>query len=162
MSALTTLDLSLLKVQVDLSSVGEGEQDVTLSEKNVQVGKKVKILDIVPSSIDLHVNALEKKMLPVEPQFIGQLPEGMEILSVEVVPDTVQVFMSDDRTSKGRPVLVLRTTPIYLNGLQGETNVYCKIVAPAGMQSPDRRWPDIEVRIKVGPKKKLPSVNPDA
>lgn len=150
MSTLTTLDLSLLKVQVDLSGVGEGEQVVTLNEQNVQVGKKVKVLDIIPSSFDLLVKTLQKKMLPVEPQFIGQLPEGMKILSVEVVPDTVQVFMPDDATKKGSSAQVLRTTPIYLNGLQADTTVYCKIIAPSFVQQ-DRRWPDIEVRIKVGP-----------
>ncbi|MDH3330082.1 MAG: diadenylate cyclase, partial [Desulfobulbaceae bacterium] len=94
MSSLTTLDLSLLKVQIDLSGVGEGEQVVNLSEQNVQVGKKVKVLDIIPSSIDLQVKTLQKKLLPVEPQFIGQLPDGKKILSVEVVPETIQVFMA--------------------------------------------------------------------
>ena len=154
MSSLTTLDLSLLKVQIDLSGVGEGEQVVNLSEQNVQVGKKVKVLDIIPSSIDLQVKTLQKKLLPVEPQFIGQLPDGKKILSVEVVPETIQVFMADSGAKKGSPAVVLRTTPIYLNGLQTDTTVYCKIVAPAGVQPPDRRWPDIEVRINVNPAKK--------
>jgi YbbR domain-containing protein len=154
MSTLTTLDLSLLKVQVDLSRVGEGEQVVALNEKNVQVGKKVKILEIIPSSIDLQVKTLLEKMLPVEPQFIGQLPEGMGILSVQVIPDMVQAFMPENDDKKGSIPQVLRTTPIYLHGLQANTTVYCKIVSPVGIQAPDRRWPDIEVRIAIGAAKK--------
>lgn len=152
LSSLTTLDLSLLRVLVDLSKVREGEQVVDLDEQNVQVGKRVKVLDIVPPSIELQVKTLQKKMLTVEPQFIGQLPEGFTFLSVEVVPDSIQSLLLDTGEKGGGAPMVLRTTPIYIHGLQGETTVYCKVVAPPGVQPSDRRWPDVEVRIKVGPK----------
>lgn len=151
LSTLTTIDLSLLKVMVDLSQVGEGEQVVDLSDENIQVGKKVKILDIIPSTIDLQIKTLQKIMLPVEPQFIGQLPKGFGIRSVEIVPDMMEVFMVDAGKKKGGMSQVLRTTPIYLHGLQTDTTVYCKIIIPAGAQSVDRRWSDVEVRIKVAP-----------
>lgn len=151
MSALTTLDLSLMKVRVDLAEVGEGEQVIALNEQNVQVGRKVKILEILPSTIELTVKTLQKKMLPVEPQLIGQLPEGVKIQAVDVLPPMIQVFMPDAEDKNDSSPHMLRTTPIYLHGLQSSTTVYCKIIVPTGVYSPDRRWPDIEVRINIGP-----------
>lgn len=153
-SILTTLDLSFLKVQVDLSNVNEGLQTIRLSEDNVQVGKKVRILDIDPSAIDLHVAALKRSILPVEPQFIGQLPDGIEMRSVTLKPDQVQVFMPETDLDKVDASYVLRTTPIYLHGLQTDTTVYSKIISPSGIQPFDRRWPDIEIKLEVGPSKK--------
>ena len=70
----------------------------------------------------------------------------------------VQVFMLDSGNKKGGTSQVLRTTPIYLHGLKSNTTVYCKIVSHAGIQAPDRRWPDIEVRVNVGPVGRKPRV----
>jgi uncharacterized protein (TIGR00159 family) len=162
-STLTTIDLSLLKVQVDLSSVSEGEQTVALTEQNVRGSKKVKVLEIIPAAIDLQVKLLEETMLPVEPQILGQLPEGLEVLSVEVKPATLQVFIPKTKKKKNGAPSVMQTTPIYLHGLQESTTVYCTIVEPPGIHSVDRRWPDIEVRINIGPKgKKSKAQAPDA
>ena len=153
-STLTTLDLSLLKVQVDLSSVSEGGQTVALTEENVRGSKKVKVLEVIPAAIDLQVKVLEEALLPVEPQILGQLPEGMEIESVEVQPASLQVFIPKTKKKKNGTPSVLRTTPIYLHGLKESTTVYCSIVVPPGIHAPDRRWPDIEVRLNIAAEKK--------
>ncbi|HBI15239.1 MAG TPA: hypothetical protein DDY20_06950 [Desulfobulbaceae bacterium] len=162
-SALTTLDLSLLKVLVDLSEVSEGEQTVALNEQNVRGSKKVKVLEIIPAAIDLQVKQLEEAVLPVEPQILGQLPAGLEVQSVEVRPAKLKVFIPKTRKKKNATSPVLQTTPIYLNGLRESTTVYCTIVVPPGIHSPDRRWPDIEVRLNVGPTAgKAKAKKPDA
>jgi hypothetical protein len=42
------------------------------------------------------------------------------------------------------------TTPIYLESIYNDTKIYCKIIAPPTVQPKDKRWPDVEVMIKVG------------
>ena len=152
LSTLTTLDLSLLKVLVDLSDIGEGEQSITLSVNDAKVGKKVKVLDIIPSAIDIKVKTLQKKELPVEAQLIGTPGNGFKVLSITMIPNRLQVLISStsDKRKNALPQ-VLRTTPVYLNGLHEDTTFFCKIVAPAGIQSVGSRWPDIEVKIMIGP-----------
>jgi hypothetical protein len=44
----------------------------------------------------------------------------------------------------------LITTPIYLESIYNNTNIFCKIIAPPAVQPVDKRWPDVEVVIKVG------------
>ena len=92
--------------------------------------------------------------MPIEPQLIGKIPEGFKIQSVELIPNMINVSMAGTNDKKNILPKGLRTTPIYLHGLTSNTTVYCKIVTPSGVQHPDRRWPDIEVRINVEPKKK--------
>ena len=43
------------------------------------------------------------------------------------------------------------TTPIYLESIYNDTSLFCKIIAPPSFQPADKRWPDVEVVIKVGP-----------
>jgi len=42
------------------------------------------------------------------------------------------------------------TTPIYLESIYNDTKIFCKIIAPPAVQPTDKRWPDVEVVIKVG------------
>ena len=72
----------------------------------------------------------------------------MKILSVEVVPEKVKV-LSPVSAGKSQAVNVI-TTPIYLESIYNDTNIYCKIIAPPAAQPADKRWPDVEVVIKVG------------
>jgi hypothetical protein len=44
----------------------------------------------------------------------------------------------------------LITMPIYLESIYNDTNIFCKIIAPPAVQPVDKRWPDVEVVIKVG------------
>ena len=147
-SLLTTLDLSQLRVQVDLGSVSEGRQTIALSSQNVRVTKRVKVVDINPSFIAFEVKALHETILPIKPQLVGKTLEGVIIGSISLNPNNVRVLMPESSKNFQAPSYLL-TTPIYIHGLKERTTVYCKIIVPAGIQTPDRRWPDVEVRINV-------------
>ncbi|MBU0942817.1 MAG: diadenylate cyclase [Proteobacteria bacterium] len=152
-SLLSTMDLSQLRVQVNLTEVTEGDQVVALTAQNVVVPRRVTVTDINPSSLKISVKALHETTLPIKPQLLGKLQEGMKISSVSVNPPSVQVLMPTERASMQMPSSLL-TTPIYLHGIKEDATVYCKVIVPAGVQSLERRWPDVEVQIHVIPQKK--------
>ena len=66
-----------------------------------------------------------------------------------VLPEKVMVLSPAAR--KKDKVISLITTPIYLDSIHNDTSVYCKVIAPPAIQPADKRWPDVEVIIKVGP-----------
>ncbi|MBU0962161.1 MAG: hypothetical protein KKH60_11545, partial [Proteobacteria bacterium] len=119
---------------------------------NVVVPRRVKVTDINPSSIKISVKALHEATLLIKPQLLGKVQEGMMIESVNVIPPSIQVLMPKKGASFQVPGSLL-TTPIYLHGIKENATVYCKVIVPGGVQSPDRRWPDVEVRIQVKPQK---------
>jgi hypothetical protein len=41
------------------------------------------------------------------------------------------------------------TTPIYLENLEEETVIFCKIVAPPALLPLEKRWPDVTVTIRI-------------
>lgn len=151
-SLLSAMDLSQLRVQVNLSEVTEGNQVVALTGQNVMVPRRVEVMDISPSSINISVTALHEATLPIKPQLLGKVQEGMVIESVSVLPASVRVLMPKAGASFQKPGSLL-TTPIYLHGIKENATVFCKVIVPAGVQSPERRWPDVEVRIQVTPQK---------
>ena len=137
---------SQVRLKVDLSEMAAGSQLVNLTPENVALPKKIHVLEILPSSITLDLSNLTMGQIKVKPQFIGELQEGYKILGIEINPASVDVIVPEGKELDQKELL---TTPIYLQGIQASTTVYCKIIAPYGFQPQDKRWPDVEVRINV-------------
>lgn len=57
-------------------------------------------------------------------------------------------FPVADKKEKPKNVL---TTPVYLDGISKDTSIFCKIIAPPSLQPVEKRWPDVEVIIKLAP-----------
>jgi len=82
--------------------------------------------------------------LPVKPQLVGRLPEGLKIKNLQVTPSSVKALPADAAKNKKT---VLTTTPIYLESISDSAQLFCKIVAPPSVQPVEKRWPDVEVVI---------------
>jgi len=137
---------SQVRLKVDLSGMAAGRQLVNLTEENVEVPKKINVLEIQPSSLTLELKNLTLSQMKVKPQFIGELVEGLKIEDIEVSPVLVDVIVPEGKDVKQKELL---TTPIYLENIKNTTTVFCKIVAPYGFQPQDKRWPDVSVTIKI-------------
>jgi diadenylate cyclase len=79
---------------------------------------------------------------------VGNLPAGLKIIKIEVIPQKIKV-LSPEADGKKKIIDVI-TTPIYLQSIYNDTSLFCKIIAPPAVQPTDKRWPDVEVVIKVG------------
>jgi len=51
--------------------------------------------------------------------------------------------------NRGDKPLSLSTTPIYLNTIEEENRLFCKIIAPPTIQPVVKPWQDVEVVIEV-------------
>jgi len=142
---LDNLNSSQVRLKVNLSGMAAGRQVVNLTDENVDLPKKIKILDIYPPNLNLELYKMTFRKLSVKPQFVGELEEGYKIDGIEINPSLVDVSISQEEAGQKE----LLTTPIYLQGIRMPTTVYCKIVAPYGLQPKDKRWPDISVTINV-------------
>ena len=139
------LDPALLRAKIDLTKAVAGKQTFVITSQNIRLPRGVELLDIVPPSIDLSLAALAEKDIPIKPQLVGKLPNGLKLQSVVVSPSTVKVLSPLDQN---KPDNVM-TTPIYLENLKEGTVIYCKIIAPPALHPVDKHWPDVEVTITV-------------
>jgi hypothetical protein len=147
-SDLESLNPGQLSVKIDLSKTVAGKQTFLITDDNIQLPGDVKLLDVIPSSVELMLAEIEEREVTIKPQLVGKLPGKMKLLAVEVVPEKVKV-LSPVAEGKNQVSNVM-TTPIYLESIYNDTKIYCKIIAPPAVQPMDKRWPDVEVVIKVG------------
>jgi diadenylate cyclase len=147
-SELESINPAQLSAKIDLSKTEAGKQTFPITAENIKLPADVKLLEVIPSSIELTLAEIEEREVIIKPQLIGKLPGGMKILSIAVVPEKVKVH-SPVSAGKNKALNVI-TTPVYLESIYNDTNIFCKIIAPPAVQPVDKRWPDVEVIIKVG------------
>lgn len=145
---LDSINPATLNIKLDLSNALPGKQVFLISGENLRLPRNVKLLDMVPSSMELTLASIVEQEVTIKPQLVGKLPAGLKIIKIEVLPPHVKV-LSPEADGKKQLVDVI-TTPVYLESIYKDTSLYCKIIAPPAVQPVDKRWPDVEVVIKVG------------
>ena len=147
-SDLNSINPSQLSVKIDLSKTVKGTQIFPITGENIELTGDVKLLDVIPSSVELTLAEIEEREIIIKPQLVGKLPGKMKIIGIEVIPNQVKVLSPvDEEKNKVSSVI---TTPIYLESIYNDTKIYCKVIAPPTVQPVEKRWPDVEVVIKVG------------
>ena len=147
-SDLYSINPAQLTVKIDLSKTVKGKQTFPITVENIELPRDVKLLDAFPSSVELTLAEIEQREIDIKPQLVGRLPGGLKIIAVEVIPEKVNVLSPIEE--KQKKVVSAITTPIHLESIYNDSKIYCKIIAPPAVQPVDKRWPDVEVVIKVG------------
>lgn len=90
---LAELNARSLVARADVTSLKPGDRVARLSDKNVRMDlpEGVRIVEIAPRSITLHLEKVEVREVPIEARFEGEVPEGFKQLGVEVTPASVRV-----------------------------------------------------------------------
>jgi YbbR domain-containing protein len=80
-----------LLVIANLSNKESGERNVQLRPDDVSPPDNVEVIQIIPPSIKLKLEKTMKRVVPVEPQFEGEVAERMEIYRRIVEPPIVEI-----------------------------------------------------------------------
>jgi uncharacterized protein (TIGR00159 family) len=146
-SDLDAANPSELSVKIDLTKSVEGKQTFLINDKNMRLPKNVKLLDVDPSNVELSFARRVKKEVRIDPQLIGGLPDGLDLVSIEVKPEKILVFLPSEES--GTTLNSVTTTPIYLETMRKDTVLFCKIISPPSIQPIEKRWPDVEIHLVV-------------
>jgi diadenylate cyclase len=138
-----------LSVKIDLSQAKAGGQVFVVSKEDIALPRGIKLVNANPSSIALSLEQIEEFEVEVQPQLVGTLPQGLELVSVEVNPKQLQVFAPPTDASQR---ITIVTEPIYLESIKKNETLLRKVIAPPNVRSKGKQWPDVEVNIKVRPK----------
>jgi YbbR domain-containing protein len=90
LAVLTARDLV---AQVDVKGLLPGDRNPRLTDKNVlmELPEGVRILEITPRSLTLHLEPVVEREVPVEARFEGETPAGFARGPAQVSPDRVRV-----------------------------------------------------------------------
>ncbi|MFC1852375.1 diadenylate cyclase [candidate division CSSED10-310 bacterium] len=148
LSSLSSIDLSELRTIVDLSKALPGKQTLLLDGTNVQTPRSLRVIELYPSSLEIELKEVREIELLVSPQLLGKLHQGLTLTSVDVSPPLVKAFVPQEAFSNGATPKLL-TTPVFLDNIYKSTTLFGKIIAPAGVQPADKRWPDVQIKISL-------------
>ncbi len=146
-SELDAINPSELNVKIDLSKAVSGKQAFVITTDSVRLPRKISLLDVIPSEVELTLAEIVEQEVFIKPQLLGKLPGNRKIHSLDVIPPRVKVF--SPASANTDRIVSLLTTPIYLDSIYSDTHVFCKIIAPPAIQPTEKNWPDVEVVIKV-------------
>lgn len=102
---ISRLDPSQIKVRFDLSQAVAGRNSVTITEDDITLPPGASLKKVEPSSINIMVDTIGQKRLPVQVDWTGALPPGILIQELQLDPATVEVI--------GGQLLLTETDTIY-------------------------------------------------
>ncbi len=148
-SVINMINTEDLKAVVDLNGSKPGDVDISIDRDNLNIPHDVNLLFVEPGSWKITVNSFNQQDMSVKPQLIGNLPDGFEIDTIEVAPETIPVLFTAELTPFDEAALT--TTPIYLQTVTQSTKLICKVIAPEGIipAVKNRQWPDVIVTLNL-------------
>jgi len=146
-SIIDSLNPSNLSVKIDISSFKPGTQSVFITSEHVEMPRGVSLIEAMPSHLELTLAQVAEHWARVIPQLVGDLPGGLRLGSIEVVPEKVRVI--SPQTGSSPEILSVTSTPIYLESITRNATILCEIIAPQTVRPADKQWPDVEVTVNV-------------
>ncbi len=98
-SLLGTLQQSDINASIDLSGARSGRQVIPVDDRSISVPLGIKVQRIYPSTIEVWLDRLERRTLPVVARFVGGADARRRISKVEIVPPSLEIeALPDDFT----------------------------------------------------------------
>jgi len=146
-SALALVNPRELKATVDLAEAKAGTHNISISSDLLDLPGNVNIVEASPSEFEVLLQSYQEREVIIKPQIIGTLPDGLELESIEISPEKINVLYASDGTKDEE--VYLATTPIYLQNITENTKLLCNLIVPPGIMSVAKQWPDVVVSIKL-------------
>jgi diadenylate cyclase len=106
-----------VQVRLDLSKSKAGPNTFTISRKNISLPPGVVLKGVTPSVVDVELDVLIKKELPVQIDWVGRLPDHFILEQASVEPKTVEIIGGQRMLEKMKTIY---TEKIPLNNLEVE------------------------------------------
>ena len=144
--AFQSIDPSTLTATLDVRSVREGAQPMTVDATVLNVPGDLSIQHIEPRTVRVEAYRAEEVALPVRARTSGRMPAGLRLKALEADPPRVSVLVS---RAKRPHHPSLSTEPVDLSSLRATTTVSRRVLLPPGVHTPDSRPVEVNVTAVV-------------
>jgi diadenylate cyclase len=147
---ISRLDPNQIKVRFDLSKAVAGRNSITITEDNIILPPGASLKKVEPSSIDIMVDTIGQKRLPVQVDWTGVLPPGILVQEIQLDPAAVEVI--------GGQLLLTEMDTIYtakvpVDGLKRTGNLRAALaLVPASLRLAPGQETSIRISFKVRPR----------
>jgi uncharacterized protein (TIGR00159 family) len=129
---INSMSLDQVKVKLDLNNAVNGENIFTIANDNIGLPPGVRLNRIEPSEVKVVLDFPISKELPVQVDWVGALPEGLILKSVQLDPKTVLVIGGGKILNA---INTLYTEKVQLENLQSSGRITVGLaLAPASLK----------------------------
>lgn len=147
---ISRLDPNQIKVRFDLSKAVPGRNSLTITEDDIILPPGAMLKKVEPTSVDITVDALGQKKLPVQVDWAGTLPPDILVHTVQLEPAAVEVIGGQLMLNEMETIY---TAKVPVDGLKrsGELRTAVALV-PASLRLVPGQKNSIRVRFEVRPR----------
>lgn len=121
-----------IKVRVDLGKAKVGPNTYTINEKNVTLPPGIFLKKVEPSVVNLTLDVPTEKVLPVQVDWTGKLPDNLILYDMKIVPEKVRVTGVTQILNK---ISTVYTEKVPVDGLNKTGAITAKLALnPASLQ----------------------------
>ncbi len=148
---INTISPNQVKVRFDLTEAQAGRNIITVQENHISLPPGAKIKKIDPASVEIMIDVLGRKELPLQVDWHGRLPAGILVQDVRVDPSTIEV--------SGGQLLLDRLAAIYtekvvVDNLQASGSIQVAIALhPASLKLPPLLSDQVRISYKIVPRR---------
>ncbi|MCG8550361.1 MAG: diadenylate cyclase [Desulfobacterales bacterium] len=137
-------DQMSIKISLDGTSVGKNQLAIT--RKNVQLPPGIRLKNIEPDQVELTLDTMAEKQVPVQADFSGKLPDGLTMTRIQVVPETVNII-GGELSLDSLTTVFTEKIPLEELTTSGLVNV-ALVMSPATLR-PDDKHKKVQVRYTI-------------
>jgi len=155
--AFDLLDVTTLKLTLDMSAIVEGVRSYNLSREQVGRLSGLSVVAVEPEEISLSAYRMILADLLVEVNGKGEVPANLELVDIEVSPDKIPVMISQKYFTGSLKVAIDVDLPRILQTI----TLTQKIDFPPGARFAGDKPPDVKVKVIVREKTPEQPVQPE-
>jgi diadenylate cyclase len=80
-----------IHIKLNLSQAAIGVNKLAITKENILLPPGIQLKKIDPSELDITLDTLIRKELPIQPNWTGKLPKGLIMKEAKALPETIQV-----------------------------------------------------------------------
>jgi uncharacterized protein (TIGR00159 family) len=88
---INALTLDQISVKISLDGTAVGKNKLAITRQNVQLPPGIRLKNIEPDQVEVILDIMAEKWVPVQADFSGKLPDGLIMTSLRVIPETVKI-----------------------------------------------------------------------
>ena len=147
-TALLNLAPSDLNITVDLKGLSPGITSFKRLEETFRIPRTLKITRVSPAVVDVRLEKIQQKKVPVRTVFSGVLPEGLKVDKITVRPEQVLV---QGAGSELKNVSEVETEPIEVTEVRESFKLEVPLNYVGKFSSLDEELKAVEIDVVIGP-----------
>ncbi|HSQ83393.1 MAG TPA: diadenylate cyclase CdaA [Desulfobacterales bacterium] len=141
-----------IQVKLDLSKAVVGKNIFSITQDNITLPPGIFLRKVIPPVIEVTLDETIKKVIPLQVDWVGELPEGLILSEVEIDPDKIEVI-------GGKRILqnisTLYTEKVPLDNLRGTGTILANLaLTPAALKIASGSKDKVRIVYVVKPRQK--------